>query len=85
MYHIAWGVAMHPEGVYIMNSKDYIPSNDGQFLEWAENLYTYVLTHFSGWAIPSPQATLETPLGTFETAFSKLSDPNYGKVGVLPV
>ncbi|MDR2419591.1 MAG: hypothetical protein LBD79_11160 [Treponema sp.] len=63
-----------------MKTKDYVPSNDGQFLEWAKNLYAYVLTHFSAWNIPSPQLTLEAPLTTFEAALAKLADPNYGKV-----
>jgi hypothetical protein len=63
-----------------MGNKDYIPSNDGQFLEWAKNLYAYSLAHFSGWSVPSPQLTLETPLADFEAALAKLSDPNYGKV-----
>jgi hypothetical protein len=49
-------------------------------LEWAKNLYAYALAHFSGWSVPSPQLTLETPLAGFEAALAKLSDPNYGKV-----
>jgi hypothetical protein len=63
-----------------MPKKDYIPTNDGQFLAWAKNLYAYALARFSGWLIPSPQLTLEAPLAGFETALAKLDDPNYGKV-----
>jgi hypothetical protein len=63
-----------------MGNKDYIPSNDGQFLEWAKNLYAYAVAHFSGWGVPSPQLTLEAPLAGFEAALAKLADPNYGKV-----
>ena len=63
-----------------MGNKDYIPSNDGQFLEWAKNLYAYALPRFSGWSVPISQTSLESPLTAFETAFAKLSDPNHGKV-----
>jgi hypothetical protein len=63
-----------------MKTKDYILSNDGQFLEWAKNLYAYALAHFSGWNVPSLQLTLETPLADLDAAFAKLADPNYGKV-----
>jgi hypothetical protein len=63
-----------------MRAKDYVPANDGQFLEWAKNLYAYVLTLFSSWLIPSPQLTLEAPLTAFEAALATLANPNYGKV-----
>ncbi|MDR2632879.1 MAG: hypothetical protein LBC51_04560 [Treponema sp.] len=63
-----------------MPKKDYIQTNDALFLAWAKNLYTYSLPRFSGWLIPSPQVSLETPLADFEAALAKLADPNYGKV-----
>jgi hypothetical protein len=43
-------------------------------------VYLCALAHFSGWSVPSPQLTLETPLDGFETAFANFADPNYGKV-----
>jgi hypothetical protein len=63
-----------------MGNRDYVPNNDGQFLEWAKNLYAYTLTIFSNRLIPSPQLTLEAPMAAFEAALAKLADPNYGKV-----
>ncbi|MDR2418335.1 MAG: hypothetical protein LBD79_04710 [Treponema sp.] len=63
-----------------MGNKDYIPYNDVQFLEWAKNVYAYMLMRFSGWSIPDPRPSLEAPLAAFGTALAKLGDPNYGKV-----
>jgi hypothetical protein len=69
-----------PKGEYQMGNKDYVPDNDGQFLEWAKNLYAYALAHFAAWNIRSPQSSLEMPLDDFEDALAGLSNPNYGKV-----
>jgi hypothetical protein len=62
------------------SSHGYIPANDGQFLEWARNLYQYALQNFQKWSVPSPQMSLQAPLGDFETAYEKLAGPNHGKV-----
>jgi hypothetical protein len=64
-------------------STDYIPKRDEVFRDWARNLYTYALSKYSTWNVPSPQTTLESPLTAFETAFTATQNPNRGKVDVL--
>jgi hypothetical protein len=62
---------------------DYIPRPDGAFLEWVKNLYTYVLTYYTSWSIPSPQTSLETLLNAYEAAYTTAQNPNRGKADVL--
>jgi hypothetical protein len=62
---------------------DYIPRPDGAFLEWVKNLYAYALTHYTGWSVPSPQTSLETPLNAYDGAYTAAQNPNRGKADVL--
>jgi hypothetical protein len=61
---------------------DYLPFGDEKFLKWVEILYAYVLAHFAGWNIPSPQSRLEALLAAYRTAFQAAQNPNRGKVDV---
>ena len=63
-----------------MSGKRYIPSNDGQFSDWAENLYAEAVKGFTKWMIAAPELFLETPLEAFQTKLAKLADPNHGKI-----
>ena len=63
-----------------MSGKRYIPSNDAQFSDWADNLYTEAVKGFTKWMIAAPELFLETPLSQFQTKLAKLSDPNHGKI-----
>jgi hypothetical protein len=63
--------------------KDYIPSNDDQFLDWAKNLYNYALANFARWEVPSPAAPLGGLLGAYITALAAAKKPNRGRVDVL--
>jgi hypothetical protein len=65
------------------SKQDYIPSNDGKFLEWVKFLFVYLAAHASQWNISSSTWSLITPLITlFETAYAKARDPNRGKADV---
>jgi hypothetical protein len=63
-----------------MPSSDYIPSADGAFLAWAQNLIAYVTLHFAEWNIPTPQTVLTPLLTAFEAAFQANQNPNRGKL-----
>jgi hypothetical protein len=62
---------------------DYVPSQDGELLTFAKNLYAYALVNYARWSVPSPQAMLEAPITAFETALAVFSNPNHGKVDTL--
>lgn len=63
-----------------MPNSDYIPSADGAFLAWEQNLLTYIGQKFTGWNIPTPQTTL-VPLATaFEATYQACQNPNRGKL-----
>jgi hypothetical protein len=64
-------------------STDYIPKKDEVFRDWAQNLYTYVLSKYQIWNIPSPQPPLESLLNAYQTALTTAQNPNRGKVDVL--
>jgi hypothetical protein len=74
-----WLNLLPKEGAF-MPSSDYIPSADGAFLAWAQNLIAYVTQHFAAWNIPTPQTTLVPLLTAFETAFEACRNPNRGKL-----
>lgn len=64
-------------------STDYIPKRDEVFRDWTQNLYTYVLSKYQNWNIPSPQPPLESLLNTYQTALTVAQNPNRGKVDIL--
>jgi hypothetical protein len=65
-------------------TKDYIPRQDGVFLEWAKNLVAYVKTKLKDFNIAQTVLTpIQTQLTAYETAFEAAQNPNRGKVDVL--
>jgi hypothetical protein len=63
---------------------DYIPHQDGAFLEWAKTLLTYVNPKLAAFNIPPSVLTpIQTQLTAYETAFKAAQNPNRGKVDVL--
>jgi hypothetical protein len=65
-------------------SHDYIPRNDGMFLDWAKNLLTDTAAHVTEWNVNATALTALTPLLTaFETAYTTFKAPNHGKEDTL--
>jgi hypothetical protein len=63
---------------------DFIPHQDGTFLEWAKTLLTYVSPKLSAFNIPAETLTPIQGLFTaYETAFNAAQNQNRGKVDVL--
>ncbi|WP_162510929.1 hypothetical protein [Treponema endosymbiont of Eucomonympha sp.] len=65
-------------------SGDFIPHQDGAFLEWAKTLTSYVAAHLTGFNIQeSALAPIQTLLADYQTAYDKAENPNRGKADVL--
>ncbi|WP_062326773.1 hypothetical protein [Treponema endosymbiont of Eucomonympha sp.] len=63
---------------------DFIPHQDGAFLEWAKTLTTYVTAHLTNFNIQETALTpIEALLTAYQTAYTQAEDPNRGKVDVL--
>jgi hypothetical protein len=63
---------------------DFIPHQDGVFLEWAKTLLRYVATKLATFNIPAETLMpLQGLLTAYETAFNAAQNPNRGKVDVL--
>jgi hypothetical protein len=63
---------------------DFIPHQDGAFLEWAKTLITYVTPKLATFNIPQGMLTpIQGLLTAYETAFEAAQNPNRGKVDVL--
>jgi hypothetical protein len=63
---------------------DYIPHQDGAFLEWAKNLTAYVQPKLAAFNIPAAALPpIQAQLTAYETAFVAAQNPNRGKVAVL--
>jgi hypothetical protein len=63
---------------------DYIPHQDGAFLEWVKTLSAYITPKLTAFNIPSSALTpIQTELTAYETAFEAAQNPNRGKVDVL--
>jgi hypothetical protein len=67
-----------------MYKHDYIPTTDGNFLEWVKNLLTYLQEHAREWELdPSTYAELERLLSIYQAAYEKAKAPNRGSADVL--
>jgi hypothetical protein len=67
-----------------MKSKNYIPPNDGKFLEWIKNFLAYLVLNAARWRIePESWRELEMLTTQYEEAYVKLEEPNHGKADVL--
>ncbi|MDR1983913.1 MAG: hypothetical protein LBQ28_03710 [Prevotellaceae bacterium] len=67
-----------------MNNLDYIPRQDGKFLEWVKILFAYVDAHASAWNIsPNEVALVETLIAAYDAAYAKSEDPNRGRADVI--
>jgi hypothetical protein len=63
---------------------DFIPHQDGAFLEWAKTLVAYVSPKLTAFNIPQETLTpIQGQLTAYETAFEAAQNPNRGKVDVL--
>jgi hypothetical protein len=62
---------------------DYIPKGDNELLEFAQNLYAYVMKKYTAWSAPSPQEYLENPIDEYEHAVKMYQKPNRGTVDVF--
>jgi hypothetical protein len=66
-----------------MANSDYIPTQDGKFLEWVKFLFAYVAAHASAWGLaPSTWAHITPEITEYEDAYEKAQDPNRGKADV---
>ena len=63
---------------------DFIPHQDGAFLEWAKTLLAYIPPKLTVFNIPQTAFTpIQGLLTAYETAFNAAQNPNRGKVDVL--
>jgi hypothetical protein len=63
---------------------DFIPHQDGAFLEWAKTLTSYAAAHLTGFNIQEAAlAPIQTLLAGYQTAYDRVENPNRGKVDVL--
>jgi hypothetical protein len=63
---------------------DFIPHQDGAFLEWAKTLLAYIPPKLTAFNIPAGTITpIQGQLTAYETAFNATQNPNRGKVDVL--
>jgi hypothetical protein len=63
---------------------DFIPHQDGAFLEWAKTLIAYVTPKLTAFNISAETLMpIQGQLTTYETAFEAARNPNRGKVDVL--
>jgi hypothetical protein len=63
---------------------DYIPREDGAFLEWSRILLAYAAPKTDAFNIPKGTLTpIQERLTSYEAAFSTAQNPNRGKVDVL--
>jgi hypothetical protein len=63
---------------------DFIPHQDGAFLEWAKTLVAYVSPKLTAFNIPQETLTpIQGQLTAYETAFEAAQNQNRGKVDVL--
>ncbi|GHU24903.1 hypothetical protein FACS1894172_04590 [Spirochaetia bacterium] len=63
---------------------DFIPHQDGAFLEWSKTLVTYTVDHMSSFNIQeSVLIPIQTRLTAYEKAYTKAAHPNRGKVDVF--
>jgi hypothetical protein len=67
-----------------MNSTlDYIPTNDGKFLEWVTFLFAYLNVHAETWKIdPETYAEINKLIDVYAAAYKRSEDPNRGKADV---
>jgi hypothetical protein len=66
-----------------MAGKNYIPTNDHEFLKWLEDVMAYASTHCARWYIANPESFLSEPWEDFKAKLTKASEPNSGKVDVF--
>ncbi|MDR1866576.1 MAG: hypothetical protein LBR08_13535 [Bacteroidales bacterium] len=67
-----------------MHRSDYIPSRDGDFLEWVKHLFTYVQEHAAEWGLdPMELSNLVLMVSSYETVYNRYKDPNRGSADVL--
>jgi hypothetical protein len=63
---------------------DFIPHQDGAFLEWAKTLLAYIPSKLTVFNIPQTAFTpIQGLLTAYEAAFNAAQNPNRGKVDVL--
>jgi hypothetical protein len=51
-------------GGIMPSSKDYVPSNDGRFLQWAKKLVTETVSHAAAWEV-NAENRAEPAVGAF--------------------
>jgi hypothetical protein len=71
------------KGVFIMKTKDYVPTNEKTFFQWAQTLVAYVLTNLTNFGIDQAELTpIQAKLAAFVAAFTKAQEPNRGRVDI---
>jgi hypothetical protein len=67
-----------------MSNRDYIPSGDEQFLDWAQNFLTYAASRAAAWGIAdSKVAALQALKVVYAEKLAAAKAPNRGKADVL--
>ncbi|MDR0757204.1 MAG: hypothetical protein LBF85_05085 [Tannerella sp.] len=66
-----------------MSGKDYIPRQDGKFLEWAQKLLIYVKLYLEVWGISElVYGAVKTLLDNYDSAYGRVQESNRDKVDV---
>jgi hypothetical protein len=66
-----------------MSKKDYIPSGDGKFLDWAKKMVEYAKAENARFQVPMPSTEIDTNLRMFDAWYRKCQSSNRGKVDTL--
>jgi len=66
-----------------MSRKDYIPGNDAQFIEWAENMVEIAAESCAEWGVIEPNEIIGNKIAVFKTKYANASNPNHGKIDTL--
>jgi hypothetical protein len=67
-----------------MGTLDYIPQQDGKFLEWVKILFTYAAEHARAFGIdPHTMDEITALTETYDKAYARSEDPNRGKADVI--
>jgi hypothetical protein len=66
-----------------MKTKDYVPTSEAMFLQWAQTLVAYVLANLTIFGIDQAEVTpIQAKLAAFVAAFNKAQEPNRGRVDI---
>ncbi|MDR1348657.1 MAG: hypothetical protein LBJ63_09605 [Prevotellaceae bacterium] len=67
-----------------MHRSDYIPANDGKFLEWVKILFAYAEAHAADFGLdPRGFDNINALIEAYEAAYARAENPNRGRADVV--